>query len=203
MAAIGGGGGGYPGVRAGRQKHSQWTGVRLRKWGRWAAEIRLPRTRDKLWIGTFLNDRQAALAYDAAVFCLYGDHLPKTRRLNFPCVPRPEIPESARARGLSTANVKAIAERHAKAVDALLPPLVPTTAAAAAPPVAVAAAGPFDGAGAGAPAAATGQHHGNPNGGVGDGGNLMDAAVDDYSMFSFALEEFDAAMALMAPGDYY
>ena len=90
------GGGGQPGVAFGRQKQSEWTGVRPRKSGRWAAEIRVPATREKLWIGTFGSDRLAALAYDAAMFLFYGQKLPKLRRYNFPATPRPNVPEVVR-----------------------------------------------------------------------------------------------------------
>lgn len=115
------------------QKQSEYTGVRLRQWGRWAAEVRVPGTRQKLWIGTFETDRQAALAYDAAVFCFYGVHLPRRRKFNYPGAPRPDIPAWVRVQ-LSVARVKAVSERHARAVDARLPPLVVAAAAAAAGP---------------------------------------------------------------------
>ena len=96
---------------AGRpQKPSEYTGVRLRQWGRWAAEVRVPGTRQKLWIGTFETDRQAALAYDAAVFCFYGVHLPSRRRFNYPGAPRPDIPAWVRVQP-NVASVKAVAER--------------------------------------------------------------------------------------------
>lgn len=123
-----------------QQQSSEYTGVRLRQWGRWAAEVRVPGTRQKLWIGTFETDRQAALAYDAAVFCFYGVHLPRRRRFNCPAAPRPDIPAWVRVQ-LNVASVKAIAERHARAVDARLPPLV----------AAAGAGGPSAGGGASAP----------------------------------------------------
>lgn len=137
-----------------QQQSSEYTGVRLRQWGRWAAEVRVPGTRQKLWIGTFETDRQAALAYDAAVFCFYGERAPKARKPNFPAMPRPEVDEGSRLH-LSVAEVKVIAERHARDVDALLPPMAdPDSAAAtdddlvmAPPPVAVAVDAPSDGAG--------------------------------------------------------
>ncbi|RDX83705.1 Ethylene-responsive transcription factor ERF018, partial [Mucuna pruriens] len=64
-------------------KNKLYKGVRKRKWGKWVSEIRLPNSRERIWLGSYDSPEKAARAFDAALYCLRGRHA----NFNFPNTP--------------------------------------------------------------------------------------------------------------------
>ncbi|KAL5783618.1 hypothetical protein ACOSP7_008647 [Xanthoceras sorbifolium] len=84
---------------------SRYKGVRKRKWGKWVSEIRLPNSRERIWLGSYDSAEKAARAFDAALYCLRGC----SAKFNFPDNP----PEIAGGRSLTSSEIQAVAARFA------------------------------------------------------------------------------------------
>ncbi|KAI4380818.1 hypothetical protein MLD38_006964 [Melastoma candidum] len=87
----------------------KFRGVRKRKWGKYVSEIRLPNSRERIWLGSYDSAKKAARAFDAALFLLRG----RKAKFNFPNSVPHQVGEGGAGSRLTNSEIQEAASRFA------------------------------------------------------------------------------------------